>query len=178
MNPHLRLLVLLAAAALCRGKRPSRGYPSVSGRGSAGVRGGPGPAGARGCRGTPEPRLRRLLPPARCAAGRGAALPLRADRVRGDPAAAPGPPGVPRWGTALRRARGHVSARPRPPRPRPRPQPHPLPVSPQSHDQAGTDGLPEPRRTLGQAPGHQDPPQVPAGSCRQRLGPNLAFGGA
>ncbi|XP_040982542.1 collagen alpha-1(I) chain-like isoform X5 [Aquila chrysaetos chrysaetos] len=87
----------------------------------------------------PRPPPGRRSLPGR-AAGRGAALPLRADRVRGDPAAAPGPRGVRRRGPALRRARGH------------------------SHDEAGTDGVPEPLRTLGQAHRHQDPQQV--GACR------------
>ncbi|XP_055552124.1 basic proline-rich protein-like [Falco cherrug] len=82
----------------------------------------------------PPPAAGRPLPSR--AAGRGAALPLPAHRVPGDPAAAPGPRPAARRGAALRRARGH------------------------SHDEAGTDALPGPRRALGQAHPHPDPPQL------------------
>lgn len=69
MNPHLLLLVLLAAAALCQGKRPSRGYPSVRGRASAGVRGGRGVSGDSGAEAQKAPpacQVRRW--PGSCAA--------------------------------------------------------------------------------------------------------------
>lgn len=49
------------------------------------------------------------------------------------------------------------------PGPGPGPGLTPCPCPPQSHDEAGTDGLREPLRTLGQALDHQDPTQVPAG---------------
>lgn len=59
MSPHLRLILLLAAAAaLCRGKRPlaPRSQPGGARRrcpAPSGARGGSGRAGAGGCRGGP-----------------------------------------------------------------------------------------------------------------------------
>lgn len=98
MSPRLLLPLLLAAtAALCWGES-TKGWDAGTGGDTGGVA-VQGPA----ARLSHPPRLR-------CAAGRRAALPLRASRSRAHPATALGPGGAHSRGTALRRTRSHVSS--------------------------------------------------------------------
>lgn len=147
MSSRLLFALLLATvAASCWGESTGGWDADIGG----GIRAG---GAARG----PAARLSRP-PRRRCAAGRRAALPLRAGRSRAHPAAALGPGGAHPRGASLRRTRSHVSCPcPRPPLPRPRL----TPLAPQSHDEAGPHAVPQPFVAVGEAARRQIPQQVP-----------------